>query len=58
MLNTDLRRFILPTPGDVPCPECGYLNTPQSETCGVCGSELNRTPEPGQEPERDAPEER
>lgn len=32
--------FILPTPGDLPCPECGYLNTPQSEMCGVCGQPL------------------
>ena len=47
---------LMPTPGDLPCPECGYLNTPQSEVCGVCGQMLVPPPKvisdlPDQPPE-------
>lgn len=46
----EIRHFIMPTPGDVPCPQCGYLNTPQSERCGVCGCELPGHPHAEDEP--------
>lgn len=48
----------LPTPGDVECPVCGYLNTPHSERCGVCGESLIPQPEPAAQPSNDDEDDR
>jgi hypothetical protein len=31
----------MPTPGDIACPVCGTVTTPQSQVCAVCGAALD-----------------